>query len=109
MKATPENKVKQKLVAYLKTIPNLFYYTATAGPMSTGGIPDIMGCHKGRLFGIEVKAPGRRGEKNRGASNLQVMQMHKIREAGGFAMMFDGEELDWITLRNWIEEAENGL
>ena len=104
MKSTPENKVKQKLIAYLKTIPDLFYYSATAGPMSTGGIPDIMGCYKGKLYALEIKAPGRRGERNRGASPLQVMQMEKIRASGGFAMVFDGEDIDWITLRGWIDE-----
>ena len=105
MKATPENKVKKQLQDYLKTIPELHFYSATAGPMSTGGIPDIVGVHRSRFFGIEVKAPGRRCERNRGASALQVLQMQKFKAAGGFVMVFDGEELDWIDLRNWIEEG----
>lgn len=106
MKSTPENDVKKKLKKYLDEIPYLFYYSATAGAYSTSGIPDIVGCHNGRFFGIEVKAPGRRGEKTRGASGLQVLQMLKIRAALGFTMVFDGEEIDWITLRNWLEEGE---
>ena len=106
MKATPENSVKSKLIKYLKSFDNLFFYSATAGFMSTGGIPDVVGCYKGKFFAIEVKAPKRRNEKNRGASALQVMQMDKITKAGGFTMVFDGEDEDWFVLRAWLEEAQ---
>ena len=102
MKQTPENKVKKELKKYLDSVPDLFYYSATAGAYSTAGIPDIMGCYKGRMFGLEVKAPGRRGEKNRGASALQILQIQKIRDAGGYAIVFDGEELDWLSLKGWL-------
>lgn len=105
MKSTPENNVKRHLKVYLAEIPDMFYYSATAGAFSTGGIPDIIGSHKGRFFAIEVKAPGRRGELNRGASGLQVQQILKIRGSGGMAMIFDGSDDDWHDLRNWIEEA----
>ena len=102
MKATPENKVKAKLKAYLDTIPKLFHYSATAGIYSTGGIPDIVGVHNGRFFAIEVKAPGRRGERNRGASALQMQCMAKIYAANGFTMVYDGEEVDQRKLEAWI-------
>ena len=105
MKATPENKIKALLVKYLKSVENLFYYSATAGPYSTSGIPDIVGCYLGEFFAIEVKAPGRRKEKDRGASALQVMQMDKIRASGGFAIVFDGEDDDWAILKEWIEQG----
>lgn len=105
MKSTPENSIKKKLQAYLKGFPDLFYYSATAGFNSTGGIPDVVGSHNGRFFALEVKAPGRRKEKNRGASALQVLQMDKIRQSGGFTMVFDGEMDDWCELREFLEEV----
>ena len=105
MKATPENKVKKDLKKYLDSIPNLFYYSATAGQYSTSGIPDIVGCYLGEFFAIEVKAPGRRKEKDRGASALQMIQMGKIRVSGGFTMVFDGEDDDWAVLKEWIEQG----
>jgi hypothetical protein len=103
MKATPENKVKKDLKKYLDTVPNVFHYSATAGAYSTSGIPDIVGCYMGDFFAIEVKAPGRRKEANRGASALQALQMERIRYAEGFAMVFDGGEDDWAELKSFFE------
>ena len=102
MKTTPENNVKRKLLVYLKEC-GVFYYSATAGAYSTSGIPDIVGCVGGKFFAIEVKAPGRRGQANRGASALQVQQMTKIKSAGGLTMVFDGGDDDWSELKSFME------
>lgn len=99
---TPEGKVKQAVVKYLKEMKAWYHLPVSLG-MGQHGIPDIVGCHNGRFFAIEVKAPGRRGEANRGASGLQVLQMDKIRTAGGFTMVFDGEGEDWFILREFLE------
>jgi len=99
MKATPEGNVKRVLISYLRSLPNTFYYSAAAGPYSTTGIPDIVGCCGGKFFAIEVKAPGRRGQANRGASGMQVQQMSKIAASGGFTMIFDGGDDDWEKLK----------
>ena len=103
MATTLEAKVKAQLKEYLDKVPRLFYYSAAAGAYSTSGIPDIIGCHEGEFFAIEVKAPGRRKESHRGASALQVRQMNKIFEAYGKAIMFDGGADDWTALKNWID------
>jgi hypothetical protein len=45
----------EKIVAYLKTLPETWHFR----PVNTGwgrlGIPDIIVCHRGRLYGFEVK------------------------------------------------------
>ena len=78
MAMTPEGKVKKKVVAYLKEIGAYYFFPATGG-YGKSGVPDIVGCYKGKFFGIEVKAG-----KNT-ATELQKMQLKLISEAGGIA------------------------
>ena len=78
MAMTPEGKVKKKIVAYLKEIGAYYFFPATGG-YGKSGVPDIVGCYKGKFFGIEVKAG-----KNT-ATELQKMQLKLIADAGGLA------------------------
>ncbi len=45
------------------------------------GLPDIVGCHKGRFVGLEVKMPGHEMD----TSPRQEWTMKRIGEAGGVA------------------------
>ena len=47
------------------------------------GIPDIIGCYKGRFFGFETKLP----EKRSNTSVKQDLMMERIRKAGGAAQV----------------------
>ena len=76
-----EADVKDQIRGVLKRIPGLWYYNAWQGPMSKKGIPDIMGCYRGRLFGIEVKGPGGTVSKE------QAERIAEIRDAGGIAIV----------------------
>ena len=78
MALTPEGKVKKKVVAYLKEIGAYYFFPATGG-YGKSGVPDIVGCHKGRFFGIECKAG------NNKPTELQKHQLKLIAEAGGIA------------------------
>jgi len=78
MAMTPETKVKKKCVAYLKSIGAYYFFPATGG-YGKSGVPDIVGCHKGRFFGIECKAG------NNKPTELQKHQLKLIAEAGGIA------------------------
>ena len=49
--------------------------------MSAKGVPDILGCYKGRLIGIEVKTP--RGV----VSGDQERFIKNLNEAGGLAFV----------------------
>lgn len=47
------------------------------------GLPDIIGCYRGRFFGFEVKHP----ETRHDTSARQEYVMRKIRQAGGVALV----------------------
>lgn len=79
-------------------------YAPVQNGLGVHGIPDRVGCIPvvvtkemvGRTVGlfvaVESKRPGRRGEKNAGATGQQLNQMHEIIEAGGVAMLADGQD-----------------
>jgi len=52
---TPEKKVKTKVVAVLKSFGAYYFYPVTGG-YGASGVPDIVGCYKGKFFAIECKA-----------------------------------------------------
>lgn len=85
---TPENKVKGQIKKWLLSLPGCWFYSATAGPWSVGGIPDLIGVINGRFFAIEVKGPGRVNS----ATPLQKMRIAQIKGAGGVAFIADSLE-----------------
>jgi Holliday junction resolvase len=86
MAMTPEAKVKKKCVEYLKSIGAYYFFPATGG-YGKSGVPDIVGCYKGRFFGIECKAG-----KNT-PTELQKNQLRLIAESGGIAMVVNEDTL----------------
>lgn len=72
-----ENKIK----VYLKGL-NAYFIKYWAGSQFTkSGVPDILACVNGFFVGIEVKA------QSGHPSELQLYNIQKIREAGGFAFV----------------------
>jgi Holliday junction resolvase len=59
----------------------IFAWKEWGGPMSTPGVPDIIGCFKGRLIGIEIKS-----EKGV-VSEYQKEFIENINRAGGLAFV----------------------
>lgn len=82
MTKTPEAKVKAKVVAQLKKLGAYYFYPVTGG-FGSSGVPDIVGCYKGRFFGIECKANGNK------PTPLQLLNLEKITQAGGLALVID--------------------
>ena len=72
-----ENKVKK----YLKEQGAWFIKYWGGAAYTKSGIPDILACCNGKFLGIEVKA------KNGKPSELQLYNLKKIDEAGGFAIL----------------------
>lgn len=73
--------VKKIIKALKKKYPKDVFYKVHGGPYQERGIPDILGCHRGRFIGIEVKTP----ENKKGLTKYQERQLHLIFEAGGYA------------------------
>lgn len=73
---TFENKVKKFLEENGAWFVKFF-----ANSFTKAGIPDILACVNGCFVGVEVKA------QNGKPSELQLYNVEKIREAGGFAIV----------------------
>ena len=94
MATTPEGKVKD---AIKRTLAEYGAYRHM--PVQNGmGAPtlDFVGCHDGRYFAIEAKAPGKR------PTARQENTMRAIRAAGGKVFVIDSED-DHYELRRWLE------
>ena len=93
MAMTPEGKVKKKIVEQLKTLGCYYFFPATGG-YGKSGVPDIVGCYKGKFFGIECKAG-----KNT-ATALQEKNLSDITLAGGVAAVVN--ELNMHTIEELL-------
>ena len=96
MAQTPERAVKTKVVAQLKTLGAYYFYPVTGG-FGASGVPDIVGCYKGKFFGIECKANGNK------PTALQTLNLEHIAAQGGIALVID--ETNVADLKGMIENA----
>ena len=87
MAATPEKKVKDKVVKVLKANGAYYFFPATFG-MGRSGVPDVVCCHKGAFIGIECKAG-----KNT-TTPLQDRELTAIQSAGGIALVINENNMD---------------
>lgn len=93
MATTNEGAVKERVKKVLKNhAPQAWFFMPVSAGFGVMGIPDFVGVHNGRFFGIETKAPGRRGQTNGGLSGLQVRCKALILAAGGAYFVVDDEE-----------------
>lgn len=74
---TYENKIKK----FLESRGAWFIKYWAGAQYTKSGIPDILACVNGYFVGVEVKA------QNGTASELQLHNVRKINEAGGFAFV----------------------
>jgi hypothetical protein len=77
---TPEALLTKSIRQLLNSV-GIFAWKEWGGPMSTPGVPDIIGCFKGRLIGIEIKS-----EKGI-VSEYQKEFIDNINRAGGLAFV----------------------
>jgi len=84
---TPEGRVKAKVKALLKKY-DVYHFMPATGGYGRSGIPDIIGCIKGRFIAIECKAG------NNMPTALQERELNTIGRAGGFAICVNEEGLD---------------
>lgn len=90
MAATPEKKVKDKVVGILKAEGAYYFFPATHG-YGRSGVPDIVACVAGRFLAVECKAG-----RNKPTA-LQVREIESIRHAGGVAVVVNEENWDMLT------------
>lgn len=90
MASTPEVKVKRCVVAQLKALGVYFFYPVTGG-YGASGVPDIVGCYKGKFFAIECKAG-----KNKPTA-LQQKNIDSIAAQGGAVWVVNEENMEGVT------------
>lgn len=87
MAMTPEAKVKKKVVEILKELGAYYFYPVTGG-YGMSGVPDIVGCYKGKFFGIECKAG-----KNK-PTPLQEKNLREIDKNDGIAIVINEDNIE---------------
>ena len=89
MAATPEKKVKSKVVVQLKELGAYYFYPVTSG-FGASGVPDIIACYKGKFFGFECNANGNK------PTALQQLNIDRINGSGGTALVINEDNMDKI-------------
>lgn len=82
MAMTPEGKVKDIVKKHLKSKDIYFIMPATGGYGSSGA-PDIVVCHKGMFYGLEIKSGANK------PTALQMDNLNRIEENGGYAFVIN--------------------
>lgn len=102
MASTPEKKVKDKVRKMLTDEGAYHFMPATHG-YGTSGVPDIVGCFKGRMFAIECKS----GDNKPTA--LQMKNLAAISAAGGYTEVINEENLmDVLVMLGRIAKDAKG-
>jgi len=97
MSATPESKVKKKVVNVLKDYGAYYFYPVTGG-FGRSGVPDIVACYLGFFIAIECKAG------NNKPTPLQEAQMAQIRQAGGTAVWVNEDNIHIVD--SWLQHVK---
>ena len=90
MAMTPEAKVKKVVTRQLTDLGAYYFYPVTGG-YGGSGVPDIVGCYKGRFFAIECKAGNNKPTK------LQEKNMEWIGTAGGLTWVVNEGNMHKVT------------
>lgn len=91
MAATPEAKVKARVIKQLKEM-GVYYFSPVTGGYGRSGVPDIVACVGGKFVGIECKA-------GKGVTTaLQEKNLAEIRLNGGTALVINEDNADSLSV-----------
>lgn len=106
----PEAQIQRAVFSHLKTraapgvfafhVPNGGYRKPREAAILKGlgvvsGVPDVIAIHHGRVYGLEIKAEGRR------ATEKQLSAISAMREAGAYTCVAEGLDEAIRTLEFW--------
>lgn len=94
-----ESSLVKRIKKKLQTEIHGLYVKIHGGPFQTAGLPDLIGCVRGRFVGIEVKCPGK--EKN--LTPRQALILQSIRDAGGIAFVATDPQEAVNKLRRYLQ------
>ena len=81
-KSPTEAQYATKLLAALRAMPETWVFKVHGGPYQQRGIPDILGCRRGRLFALELK------RRNAEITPLQRATLLAVYDAGGLTRVY---------------------
>jgi Holliday junction resolvase len=82
MAMTPEAKVKKKIKERLDYMGAYFIQPIGTG-FGSSGAPDIVVCHKGKFYGLEIKSGVNK------PTALQMDNLNRIEDSGGYAVVIN--------------------
>ena len=102
MQMEREKIFERRVRKYLDSI-GAWHIKVWGNAFQRSGVPDIIGCIRGKFFALEIKA-----EKGR-PSELQLYEIRKIKESGGYARVlypkefesFKKEFEEWMTSKDY--------
>lgn len=77
----PESRLSRRIQKWLNALDECWCFKVHGSEFQPAGIPDILGCYRGVMFGVEAKMPGNKPTK------IQEHRMAQIREAGGVTVV----------------------
>lgn len=86
-KPSLEKSFQSKVLRELGKVEGLYVFKKEAAAIR--GIPDVIGCYKGRFFAWELK----RDEKSK-PSPMQLYNLDKINQAGGIGRLVSPENFN---------------
>lgn len=93
MAITKEKAVKNAVVKILKEYgADLYYFYPVMGGFGAAGIPDIVGCYRGKFFAIECKAG--KGK----TTALQDKNIAQIKKSLGRAVVVNEDNLNDVRV-----------
>lgn len=99
---TPERALQQRVLAWLKTQGGA-WFNICPSQWSMIGLPDIIGCYKGRFISFELKQPKRFKNALHGCSPAQLRIGKMILDAGGVWIATDSLEV----IKNILASVED--
>ena len=100
MSSKPETRVVKKILALLESEFPGMYFKTHGGLYQKVGLPDILGVHRGRFIGIEVKCPG----KEDTLTKTQERNLTLINLYGGVGFMSTSPEDTQIKLKEEMKQ-----
>jgi hypothetical protein len=98
----PETRLTNRIRGALKDHGG-WWVKIHGSAFQTAGVPDLVGCYRGRFVGLEVKLPDDRSK----LSKVQGVMLLRIRNAGGVAKVVRSTEAALQVVREIDRELDN--
>lgn len=93
-----EKEFQRKVIKYLNSLPNTWFFKVWGGGYQKAGIPDLICCMSGIFVAIELKADDGK------PTALQKFNINKINAAGGIGIILYPNNFE--DFRNKVEEVK---